>query len=353
MDALGLHHDATVVDTHNDLILLVDHHDRGGQRGTFASFWLPQLRAGGVDVQVLPVFVEREFQSEGALRRTLVLIERIHELAAEHADEVAVCLDGAEIDAVVAAGRIALVIALEGAHGIGQDTELIRTMARVGVRVVSMAHFGRTFLSDGSGLDETSASRLTPEGIAVLQEMEALGIVLDVSHLGLRGLEDVLRLATRPFLATHSACRRITEVHRNLSDEHIERIARLGGVISVSAAIPHFIDPARPSVERVVDHIEHLAQVGGIDHVGIGPDFIDDYYQQVYGRWPTVPGAATEVARAEIERPADLPKITDAMLRRGFAEDDVVKVLGGNVLRVLREVMGVRRPAATTPPSTA
>jgi membrane dipeptidase len=335
-----LHYDATVVDTHNDLILLVDHFDRRDQRDHFSQFWLPELRAGGVDVQVLPICIEDQFQSEGALRRTLLLVERIHELGAEHSDDVAVCLTGADVDAATASGRIALVIALEGAHAVGQDPALVRTMARVGVRVISMAHFGRTFLADGSGLDATSRGRLTPEGITALREMEELGIVFDISHLGIAGVEDILSLATRPFLATHSACLGITDSHRNLGDEQIKGIAELGGVIGVAAAIPFFIDSASPTAERVVDHIERIIEVAGIDHIGLGPDIIDDYYQNVFGGWVRIPTAGEPYEQAEISRPSDLPKITDVMVRRGFGEPDIRKVLGENVLRVLRDVMG-------------
>ena len=334
-----LHRDAVVVDCHNDLILLVDHWDQRGKREHFREFWLPELRAGGVDVQVLPICLEEAFQSEGGLRRTLLLVERIHRLAAEHADDVAVCVTGAEIDAAVVSGRIALVIALEGAHGIGQDPALIDTMHRVGVRVVSMAHFGRTFLADGSGLDATSRSRLTPQGIEVLQRMEELGIVFDVSHLGIGGVEHVLELATRPFLATHSACLGITDVHRNLGDEQLKAIAALGGVVGVAAAVPFFIDAASPTADRVVDHIERVVEVAGIEHVGLGPDFVDDYYQQVYGGWVLPADLDVPFAHAEVSRPSDLPKITDALLRRGFSESDVRKVLGENVLRVLRDIL--------------
>lgn len=336
----GLHDDAVVVDTHNDLILLVDHFDRRDQRNHFGQFWLPELRAGGVDVQVLPICIEDQFQSEGALRRTLLLVERIHELGAEHSDDVAVCLTGADVDAATASGRIALVIALEGAHAVGQDPALVRTMARVGVRVISMAHFGRTFLADGSGLDATSRGRLTPEGITALREMEELGIVFDISHLGVAGVEDVLQLATRPFLATHSACLGITDSHRNLGDEQIKGIAELGGVVGVAAAIPFFIDGASPTAERVVDHIEHIVDVAGIDHVGLGPDIIDDYYQHVFGAWVGTPTDGTPYQPAEISRPSDLPKITEVMVRRGHPESDIRKVLGENVMRVLRDVMG-------------
>jgi membrane dipeptidase len=334
-----------VIDTHNDLILLVDHFDRRGQRHHFGEFWLPELRQGGVDVQVLPICLEEQFHSDGGLRRTLLLVERIHQLAAEHADDVAVCLTADDIDEAVASGRIALVIALEGAHGVGQDPELIRTLERVGVRVASLAHFGRTHLADGSGLDDASRSRLTPQGVEVFATMEDLGVVFDISHLGIGGVDHVLELATRPLLATHSGCLGLVDVHRNLGDEQIKHIARLGGVVSVAAAIPALIDPARPTAHSAVDHIEYLVDLVGIDHVGIGPDFIEDYFQHVFGGWPALGGLDEPTVDAEIRRPSDLPKLTTEMLGRGFAEPDVEKVLGANVLRVFRQVMGVPRPS--------
>ena len=340
MSASELHQAATVVDCHNDLILLVDHFDARLKPNHFKEFWLPELRAGGVDVQILPICLEEAFQSEGGLRRTLLLIERIHRLGEEHGDDVAVCLTGADVDAATAAGKIALVIALEGAHAIGQDPAVVRSLYRVGVRVLSMAHLGRTFLADGSGLDDSSCSRLTPQGVEVFTMMEELGMVFDISHLGLGGVEDVLERATRPLLATHSACLGITDIHRNLGDAQIKRIAELGGVIGVAAAIPFFIDMQSPTADRVVDHIEHIIGLVGIEHVGLGPDFIDDYYQQVYGGWVLPAGLPVPTSHPEISRPSDLPRITEAMVRRGFSTTDIKKVLGENVLRVLREVMG-------------
>lgn len=348
MDARELHFDARVIDTHNDLILLVDHMDKRGKLDHFGDFWLPELRAGGVDVQVLPVWIDEHQQSEGALRRTLLLVERIHELAARHADDVAICLTAADIDAANQSGKVALVIALEGAHGIGQDPKLIRAMFRVGVRVVSIAHFGRTFLADGSGLDDTARGGLTPQGIEVFAEMERLGVVFDISHLGVAGVDDVLNLASRPILATHSSCLVITDTHRSLGDDQIRRIAELGGVVGIAAAIPWFMDPKNPTADRVVDHIEHVVDIAGIDHVGLGPDIIDDYFQEVWGGWPMHggdpsgnAGSFSDFVPAEIQRPSDLVKVTDAMVRRGFGEEDVRKVLGDNVMRVLRQVMGV------------
>lgn len=334
----NLHTDAVVVDLHNDLVLLVDHFDRRGRPDYFAEFWLPELRAGGVDVQVLPICIEDQFQSEGALRRTLLLVERIHALAEQH-PEVEICLTGADVDAATSVGKIALVIALEGAHGLGQNPELIRTMHRAGVRVASLAHLGRTHLADGSGFDDSARGGLTPQGIEVLAEMERLGMVFDVSHLGVAGVEDVLSRAQRPLLATHSACRAVTDIHRNLTDDQLKGVAELGGVVGVAAAIPPFIDPGKPTPARVVDHIEHIASVTSIDAVGLGPDFVDDYFQEVYGG-VFIPGLG-DSWDSEIKRPSDLPKLTDEMVARGFSDTDVHKVLGGNALRVIRRVMGV------------
>lgn len=335
-----IHARSRVVDLHNDLILLVDHFDHRGRPGYFGEFWLPELRAGGVDVQVLPVFVEEPFQSEGALRRTLLLLERIHALAEQY-DDVAICLTGSDVDRATEAGRIALVLALEGAHALGQDPQLLRSMHRMGVRVISLAHLGRTHLADGSALDDTARGGLTPQGIEVLEEMERLGIVFDISHLGIAGVDDVLSRATRPLLATHSACRAVTDIHRNLTDDQIRGIAGLGGVIGVAAAIPPFIDPGAPTVARVVDHIEHLAAVASIDAIALGPDFIDDYYQQVYGGWHIPRFDASAWEESDIKRPSDLPALTSEMIARGFAETDIAKVLGGNAMRVIGSVMGV------------
>ncbi|WP_419999964.1 dipeptidase [Streptomyces boninensis] len=338
--ATALHDEALVADLHNDLILLVDHFDRRGRTDYFGDFWLPELRAGGVNVQVLPVYIDEQFQSEGALRRTLLLIERIHRLAEQYPEHLAVCRTGADVGRATAAGQVALVIALEGAHAIGQDPELISTMARVGVRVASLAHLGRTMLADGSALDDSACGGLTPQGVEVLAEMERLGVVFDLSHLGLAGVEDVLEHARRPLLATHSACRAVTDIHRNLTDEQIKGVAGLGGVIGVAAAIPPFIDPGRPTAARVVDHIEHLASVASIDAIALGPDFVDDYFQEVFGGWPDL-GLGQVGDGGDIRRPSDLPRITEEMAHRGFSGADIKKVLGGNAMRVLSEVMGV------------
>ncbi|SCK36208.1 Zn-dependent dipeptidase, microsomal dipeptidase homolog [Streptomyces sp. AmelKG-E11A] len=201
-----LHHRAIVADTHNDPLMAVSARPAHRWADFFRERWPPQLRGGGIRIQVLPVFIDDPYRPEGALRRTLRMIECAHVLAEGNPDTVALCRDGDEIDAALAASRIALVLALESAPGIGADVELFSTVQRLGVRIASIAHWGRTPLADGSGEDATG-SRLTGPGVRALAELERLGVIFDVSHLSAAGVAHVLELATRPVLATHSSAR--------------------------------------------------------------------------------------------------------------------------------------------------
>jgi membrane dipeptidase len=273
-----LHTDAVVADTHNDLLMLVVRRPRERWASYFREHWLPQLQAGGVDIQVLPVFIDDEFRPEGSLRETLRMIEAAHCLAEGNADAVALCRDGAEIDAALASGRIALVLALEGCPQIDDDVELLDTLARLGVRVVSFAHFGRSALADGSA-EDAAGSRLTRAGVAALEALERLGVVMDISHLGQGGVEHVLALATRPVIATHSSARALRDHHRNLTDEQLKGVQLTGGVICVNF-FAGFLDDGPPTIDRLVDHIEHVAEVVGIDHVGLGPDFCTEVFEE-------------------------------------------------------------------------
>jgi len=339
----GLHLDAVVVDCHDDLpVMLMDWHRRLGDSEYFAREAIPLLRDGGVDVQVLPVYLDPEL-AESGLRRSILLLEWLHEAAARSADDVSICGTGADIDAALAAGKIALVLALEGCPQIGLDVELFRAFFRLGVRMASFTHFGRTMLADGSAEDE-AGSRLPKAGIAAVAELERLGILVDATHLGAAGTAHVLELATRPLVASHSCARALHDHHRNLSDEHLRGIAATGGVIGVNV-VPAFLG-GEPTIDRVVDHVEHLAAVAGIDHIGLGPDFLRAYHDAVYPRIePPIPGVGGEYVPG-LSGPRDLPALTDRLLARGFAEADVRKILGENFLRVFDQGLGVPQSQA-------
>ncbi|NEA53278.1 membrane dipeptidase [Streptomyces sp. SID13666] len=328
-----LHRRAVVADAHNDLLTAVAARPPKRWGSFFRERWLPQLQAGGIDLQVLPVFIDAPYQPEGALRQTLRMIECVHVLAEENADQVALCLTGADIDAALVQDKLALVLALESAPGVGASTELFSTLHRLGVRIASIAHWGRTPLADGSREDATG-SRLTAPGVEAVREMERLGILFDISHLGRSGVEHVLELATRPVIATHSCARALRDHHRNLSDEQIRGVAATGGLVSV-AFVPDFLTDAQDKVhvDRIVDHIEHIVSLVGVDHVGIGPDFVREVIAD------TTPPCCEDFADADdpsftfpgMEAPADLPQLTRALLARGLPEDHILKIIGGNL----------------------
>jgi membrane dipeptidase len=338
-DARRIHREAVVVDTHNDLVLSITGPGLG-ERGTFKHRWLPELRAGGVNVQVCPLYSDPQIP-EAHLRQTLRQIAALKREADLNTADLAICRSGGEIDAALDEGKIALVIAMEGALALGPDESLLEIFYELGVRMISFTHMGRTLLADGSGENE-AGSRLPRAGVVVLREMDRLGIVFDVSHLGAASVEHVLELSTRPVIASHSAARALRDHHRNLTDEQLRGIAATGGVIGLNL-LACFIDPENPTIDRVVDHYEHLAEVVGIEHIGVGPDFIADIYDDLFPAHADLSSEDldTRLNIDDLHASRHLPNLTAALLRRGFTESDIRLILGENYLRVFRQVMGV------------
>jgi membrane dipeptidase len=333
-----LHREAIVVDCHNDLVLSLTAPGMI-ERTSFKRRWLHELRDGGVDVQVCALYSSPTIP-EAALRITLLQIATLKNEVRENPSDLALCQSGVEISEAVSAGKIALILAMEGALPLGGDESLVGLFFDLGVRMIALTHNFRTLLADGSA-EDAAGSRLPNSGLAVLKEMERLGILIDVSHLAIAGVEHVLEVAVRPVVASHSAARAEHDHHRNLSDDHLRAIAKTGGVVGVNM-LAKFIDPARPTINRVLDHYMHLIEVMGIEHVGLGPDFISDINDDLYPSDAQL-GDSNDL-RLNIPglyASRHLPRLTEALTQRGLSDSDIRLILGENFLRVFSQVMGV------------
>lgn len=328
---------AGIADCHNDLLMSVKYLRERGHEDPFGDFWLPQFRAGGVRFQVLPVCTEEQYVGEGALRRALLMIEEAHHLARVHADDVAIVQTGAEMDEVLASGRIALLLAIEGAEPIGHSVEMLDTLYRVGIRMCSLSWNRRTMLADGVAEQDTGG-RLTQLGVDAVRRMEHLGMIVDVSHLSEAGFWHLADVATRPFIASHSSCRALVDHPRNLTDEQLTLIADRGGFVGVNAFGP-FLAEHKPSVTSYVDHLAHAMEVMGDDHVGLGADFIEDVTETVdpiftglLVDWRDIPQTA------DLRRPSDFVHLAQEAEAR-FGIERATAALSGNLLTFVRRAL--------------
>ena len=310
-----------MADCHDDLLMGVVHQQERGHADPFGDFWLPQLREGGVVLQVLPIYTEDQFLGEGALRRALRYVEAAWAIAERHADDVALVTSGSELRAAVGSERIAMVLAFEGMEPVGHEVGVIDTFWRLGVRMASLTWNRRTMFADGLGESATGAG-LSSLGLAAVERMEELGMIVDVSHLSDAGFEHITRVATRPFVASHSSCRAVHGHPRNLTDEMLRAIVASGGFACMNA-YGGFVGDDSPTVESYVDHIEHVMRVGGAEAAALGSDF-DGLVVPV----PALPDVSA------------LPRVTQLLRARGHAPEVVRGVLGENALRVLTDVCG-------------
>ena len=371
-DPLSIHRRAIIIDMHADTAQrLVDENADLQNRLPDGHFDAVRAKEGGLDAQFFSIWVEPELFGGGgarAMKRADIQIEAVRNLAAKHPETWELATTADDVRRIAAAGKIAALMGLEGGYAIDEKIENVERYYKLGVRYMSGAWSVSTSWAGSSG-DEIGKTRgLTDFGKQVIREMNRLGMMVDVSHLSDKAFWDIVNTSTKPVIATHSGCRAITNVPRNLTDEMIVALAKTGGVVNV-IFYPEHIEPgyseqkkkvdaeiatlvqraseaergdaahkklARDrvrsqeylkrlppvSVSRIVDHIDHIVRLVGIDHVGIGSDF-----------------DGVQVVPADLSSVADLPNLTKELLRRGYSENDVDKILGGNMLRVMEEVI--------------
>jgi membrane dipeptidase len=357
-----LHREALVVDGHNDVTSwILDYGFDLGMDGADPSktraelYWvlgwllpepsgdeirthtdLRRLRQGGVDAQFFSIWAHSDYaKPPGASReRANAMIDALLEQIRRHPDRLELATSAADVRRIAAEGRIAGLMGLEGGHAIENDLANLREFFARGVRYMTLTWSNTNDWADSSG-DEARHGGLTDFGREVVREMNRLGMLVDISHVSDETFWDVLEVATKPVIASHSSARALTDVPRNLSDEMLRAVGQNGGVVMVNfGAI--FLDPRKAGTGRIawdmlshlgpsetpiallLDHIEHVARVAGADHVGLGSDF---------DGVPFLPEGLGDVT--------GFPAITAGLLARGHREDEIRKILGENTLRVL------------------
>ena len=337
--ARKIHAQSTIVDTHNDTILsliksppFISSENEPtaprrtlGERSEYGQIDIPRVKEGGVNCLLFAMYVSPLYTSR--LLRLVQMLDAFQEEAEKNKDTLAIATNYKEITRAVKDGKIAAVITVEGGEPLEGKIESLRTIYRLGARSLTLTHFPRNELGDGSGAD--SGSHLTEFGREVVEEMKRLGMIVDISHLNETGFWDVIDQTKAPLLATHSNCKALCSHHRNLTDDQIKALAENGGVMNLSFCGGFIKDGVgfdseavkKVKIEDWLDHLDHAVELVGTSHVGIGSD---------------LDGGCGFPDLSDVTR---FPSLTEGMVSRGYSDSDIEKILGGNDLRVFKKVL--------------
>jgi membrane dipeptidase len=303
---------------------------------------MPLFRQGGVDVIGWVVGGDPPFfgiENNNPWWGSLELLDMIWKEAEESQDTLAICLNYQDIENAKAEGKIAVILAMEGGFALeeGSCPETLinlRTLHWLGLRSIQLVGQGWNMMTKASKEHPNPTSGLTTFGKNVVMEMNHLGIVIDLAHIPDPDplFEDVLSLSQYPVIDSHRGVRGATDIPRNISDERIKAIANSGGVVGLqffSVVLANKVHH-RANVDDLIRHIDHIVEIVGVDHVSLGPDFLESNL---------IDRSADHYAEG-IEDITKLSRITDELVRHGYSEVDIRKILGGNILRVYKRVIG-------------
>ena len=364
--AKQVHDRAIVIDTHDDTTerLIYDKTFDIAARNKDGNLDIPRMREGGLDALFFSIWVPGDVTGPTAVKRALDQIDAVREAVRTHPNDLVLATTAADIRRIAADHKIAALMGVEGGHMIDNDLGLLRTYAALGVRYLTLTHALNTTWADSSG-EQGVHDGLTPFGKDVVRELNRLGMMVDISHVSDKTFFDALETTKAPMIASHSSARAITNAPRNMTDDMLRAMAKNGGVVMVNYHAGFLSEEFRTATrgpelqaqadaiakkcgtdeacdiketermnqdamrtgllpmvswEKIVDHIDHVAKIAGIDHVGLGSDF---------------DGSTMPIGMEDVSK---LPKITDALLKKGYSEQDVEKILGGNILRVMEQV---------------
>ena len=329
-----------IVDAHNDLLMELNF--RRVEPTPFATYWLDHLVSGGVKLQVCPIFTaELELLPERALRQGLEQVMACKRAVRENPERVALVQSGADLAALESSDKLGLMLSMEGAEPLGYDPEMVDIFWELGVRMFSLTHNRRNAFADGAA--EPAHGGLGNLGKSLVDRLVGHGAILDLVHTSERTFYDILeRAEDAPLVVSHAACRSLVDTPRNLNDDQLRALAQRGGVLGLML-LPLVIDPDQPTVARAIDHLDHAVAVMGIEHVGLGADFIRQVFRSViaHPRPDSLlpPGMSMDAAIDNIAGPEDYPAFVVALRDRGYTGERLEAVLGGNFLRVFRAAL--------------
>jgi membrane dipeptidase len=370
--ARKLHFSSIVVDTHDDTTQrFLDGKFDLGERTNTGSIDIPRMKEGGLNAIFFSIWIPSKVTGPEAVKRALQQIDAVREQVSKHPREIVLATTVAQIREAKKKAQIAALMGVEGGHMINSDLAVLRKFASLGVRYMTLTHSGNDEWADSS-TDKAAHNGLTEFGKDVVREMNRLGMMVDISHVSDKTFADALAVSKAPMIASHSACRAICDAPRNMTDEMMKALAAKGGVVQINYHVGFLsqefrdaekADPKinaeigqevnkrcgdneacqllegdkltreavekgklpRVGYEKIIEHIDHAVKVAGADHVGLGSDF--DGANMPYG----------------MEDASKLPLITEALLKKGYSESDVRKILGENTLRVMSEVERLSR----------
>jgi membrane dipeptidase len=332
-------HAGGIVDMHFDLPM--DLYEKRDRKNLLETEFLPELETGNMGVLGVAIYIEDRYLPETGLRVALDQIARLY-AETQACQRFAICKSFREIQKVREEDKIALLITMEGAEPLETDLNLVRVFYELGVRSIGLTHarsnaagHGGTFAASGSPQEG-----LTAFGRGVVRECESLGVIIDLAHINPAGFEEVLSITTKPPIVSHTNVRRYYDIERNISDEQIKMIGEWRGVIGINSVL---VSPTKEesTLDRYIDHIEHVADLIGVDCVGIGFDF----FEFIYCQWP-------ESRRKELAAKFTMPHfisglrshshardLTRRLIERGFSDEQIEKIVRGNWLRVFKELL--------------
>jgi membrane dipeptidase len=328
-----------IIDMHFDLPM--DLYEKRQRKKVLETEFLPEFQAGDIAGIGVAIYIEDRYLPNDGLRVALDQIARLF-VETQTCHRFAICKNYHDIERTRRQSKVALLITMEGAEPLGTDLNLLRVFYELGVRAIGLTHarsnaagHGGIFASSGS-----SQQGLTDFGRDLVRECERLGVIIDLAHINPAGFNDILSITTKPPIVSHTNVRRYFDIERNISDDQIKMIGERRGVVGINSVL---VSPKgqESTLDRYVDHIEHVANLIGIDGVGIGFDF----FEFIYSQWP-------ESARKELSEKLTTPQfipnlrnhsharnLTRKLIERSFSNQQIEKILRGNWLRIFKECL--------------